>query len=161
MESIRDLYMSGLLVYAVAALAGFAFYSRKITADWMVRWLCYASLAAAAFEFAASVAALLSGAEFNWSLPSGVPFLHYGVRLDPLSAFFNLALSLLAACVAIYSVGYLKHSAAAAVPASSVASSICCCWLLTLVFTAANVLFFLVAWELVVVTSYFLVDHRP
>jgi hydrogenase-4 component B len=162
MDSIRDLYMSGLLVYAVAALTGLAFYSRKITADWMVRLLCYASLVAAALEFAASVATLLSGAEFNWSVPSGVPFVHYGVRMDPLSAFFNLALSLLAGCVAVYSVGYLKHSAARRSP------GLFCCFFnllllsLSLVFTASNILFFLIAWEVMVVASYFLIvaDHE-
>jgi hydrogenase-4 component B len=64
--------------------------------------------------------------------------------------------------VAIYSIGYLRHGVAALRP------GIFCCFFnlmllaLTLVFTASNVIFFLVAWELVVVTSYFLVitDHE-
>ena len=162
MWPIRELYSAGLLVYAVAALAGLVAHLRKINRAWIAPLQCYASVTAAALEFTASVGALLSGSEFNWSLSSGIPFIHYGVRLDPLSAFFNLALSLLAACVAIYSVGYLRHGAASRRP------SLFCCFLnlmllsLTLVFTASNVVFFLVAWELMVVSSYFLVitDHE-
>jgi hydrogenase-4 component B len=162
MWPIRELYSAGLLVYAIATLAGLSAYLRKTHAAWIATLLCYASLTAAALEFVASAGALMAGAEFNWSLPSGIPFVHYGVRLDPLSAFFNLTLSLLGACVAVYSVGYLKHGAAHGRP------GLFCCFLnlmllaLTLVFTASNVVFFLIAWELVVVTSYFLVvtDHE-
>jgi hydrogenase-4 component B len=162
MWPIRELYSAGLLVYALAALTGLAAHLRKTRAPWVATLLCYASAAAAALEFVASAGALITGTEFNWSLPSGIPFVHYGVRLDPLAAFFNLALSLLAACVAVYSVGYLRHGAAGRRP------GLFCFFLnfmllsLTLVFTASNVIFFLVAWELVVVTSYFLVitDHE-
>lgn len=162
MWPIRELYSAGLIVYAIAALTGLAVHLRKTRAAWVATSLCYASAAAAAVEFFASAGALIAGTEFNWSMPSGIPFVHYGVRLDPLAAFFNLALSLLAACVAVYSIGYLRHGAAGRRP------GLFCFFLnfmllsLTLVFTASNVIFFLVAWELVVVTSYFLVitDHE-
>ena len=159
---MRELYLAGLLVYAVAALAGLAAHFRDKTAAWVVQALCYSSVAGALLELCASVGALIGGAEFNWSLPSGIPYIHCGVRLDPLSAYFNLALSLLAACISVYSTGYLKHGAAHRRP------GLFCCFLnlqflsLTLVFTASNAVFFLIAWELVVVTSYFLVvtDHE-
>ncbi|MFZ1084230.1 MAG: hydrogenase 4 subunit B [Terracidiphilus sp.] len=162
MDPIRELFLAGLLVYFLAALAGLAAHLRKTTATWITTLLCIASVVGAALEFYASAGALIAGTEFNWTLPSGLPFLQYSVRLDPLSAFFLLALSLLAACVAVYSVGYMRHGAAARKP------GLFCCFLnlmllaLTLVFTASNVIFFLVAWELVVVTSYFLVvtDHE-
>src|ERR1017187_9429265 len=162
MWPIRELYSAGLLVYALAALTGLAVHLLRTRTAWVAPLLCYASAAAAALEFVESAGALITGTEFNWSLPSGIPFIHYGVRLDPLAAFFNLALSLLAACVAVYSVGYLRHGAAGRRP------GLFCFFLnfmlmsLTLVFTASNVIFFLVAWELVVVTSYFLVitDHE-
>jgi len=162
MWPIRELYSAGLLVYAVAALAGLAAHLRKKTAAWIAPSLCYATVAAAVLEFSASMGTLIAGVEFNGALSSAVPYVRYGVRLDPLSAFFNLALSVLAASVAVYSVGYLKHGVAARRP------SLFCSFLnlmllsLTLVFTASNVLFFLIAWELVVVSSYFLVitDHE-
>src|ERR1017187_2525729 len=150
MWPIRELYSAGLLVYALAALTGLAVHLLRTRTAWVAPLLCYASAAAAALEFVASAGALITGTEFNWSLPSGVPFIHYGVRLDPLSAYFNLALSLLAASVAVYSVGYMRHG----VPQRR--AGLFCCFLnlmllaLTLVFTASNAIFFLIAWELVV-----------
>jgi hydrogenase-4 component B len=162
MWPIRELYSAGLLIYAVAALAGLSAHLRKITAAWIATSLCYATMAAAALELCASAGTLIAGAEFNWSLPSGIQSIHYGVRLDPLSAFFSIALSLLAGCVAVYSIGYLRHGAARRRP------GLFCFFFnlhllsLTLVFTASNIVFFLIAWEMVVVTSYFLVvtDHE-
>lgn len=162
MWPICELYSAGLLVYTLAALAGLAAHFRKTRAAWLATALCCASVTAAALELAASAGTLIAGVEFNWSLPSPIPFIHYGVRLDPLSAYFNLALSILAMCIAIYSIGYLRHGAAGLRP------GLFCFFLnfqflsLALVFTASNVLFFLIAWELVVVTSYFLVitDHE-
>ncbi len=162
MWPIGELFSAGLLIYAIAALVGLAAHFRKINAAWVAALLCSASLIAAAFEFCASAEVLIAGVEFNWTVPSGIPFLHYGVRLDPLSAYFNLALSLLSACVAVYSVGYLRHGVAQRRP------GLFCCFFnlhllsLTLVFTASNIVFFLIAWELVVATSYFLVvtDHE-
>ena len=162
MDPIRELFLAGLLLYAVAALAGLTAHLRNKTAAWITTLLCWTSGLAAALELGASVGALISGAQFNWTLPSGLPFLQYSLRLDPLSAFFLLALSLLALCVSTFSIGYLRHGVAARHP------GIFCFYFnlmllaLTLVFTASNVLFFLVAWELVVVTSYFLVitDHE-
>jgi len=162
MWPICELYSAGLLVYAVAALAGLTAHLRKTTAAWIAPLLCYAAIAAAALEFSASCGALFAGAAFDWSLPSGIQSIHYGVCLDPLSAYFNMALSLLAVCVGVYSVGYLRHGAASRRP------GLFCCFFnlhllsLTLVFTASNIVFFLIAWELVVVTAYFLVvtDHE-
>ncbi len=161
MGSIRELFLAGLLIYFIAALAGLAAHLRKITATWISTLLCLASAAAAVLEFCTSAGALIAGAEFNWALPSGVPFLLYSVRLDPLSAFFLLALSLLAVCVSVYSIGYLRHGVAARRPGIFFCFFNLMLLALTLVFTASNVIFFLVAWELVVVTSYFLVitDH--
>ncbi len=162
MTPIRELYSAGLLVYFVAALAGLAAHLRKTAATWITTSLCMASVAAAGLELCASAGALIFGAEFSGSLPSGLPFLQYSVRLDPLSAFFLLALSLLAVCVAVYSIGYLRHGVAARRP------GLFCCFFnlmlaaLTLVFTSSNVIFFLVSWEVMVATSYFLVitDHE-
>src|ERR1041385_4219701 len=45
----------------------------------------------------------------HWEvLGSGVPYLKFSVRLDPLSAFFVLIVSLLALALSIYSIGYAR-----------------------------------------------------
>jgi hydrogenase-4 component B len=42
------------------------------------------------------------------ALPSGIAYLQYDIHLDPLSAYFNVALGIVAVCTSIYSLGYLK-----------------------------------------------------
>ncbi len=154
---IRDFYAAGLLVYALGAAGGLAGHFFKRTGSWLTSLLCLLSLAGAVLETGASLGALFANSELAWSLSSGVPYLSYAVRLDPLSAYFNLALSLLAASVSIYSLGYIGHGPARKSP------GLFCFFLnllllsLTLVFTASNILFFLIAWELMTVAGYFLV----
>jgi hydrogenase-4 component B len=165
--AIRYLYVSGLLAYAAGIAGGLAGYFPKTigrrTAGRLTNLLCGLAVVGAVLESCASIGALLAKDAISWALPSGVPYLTYSVRLDPLSAYFNLALSFLAAAVSVYSAGYIKHGPAGKSPA------LFCAWLhllllsLTLVFTAANIVFFLIVWELMVVASYFLVifDHEP
>lgn len=79
------------------------------------------------------------------------------MRLDPLAAFFDLALSILGIAVSIYSIGYIRHRAGllAFFYNLSLLS-------LALVFTAGDVFFFLIAWELMALTAWCLIsfDHR-
>jgi hydrogenase-4 component B len=164
--SVRDLYAAGLLAYAAGVAGGFAGHlskSRRTSfGASLTRALCSFALVGAVLEFAASLLALLSPDALSWTLPSAVPYISYSVRLDPLSAYFNLTLSLLAVAVSVYSAGYIEQR-----PAGK-SRSLFCAWLnllllsLTLVFTAANVVFFLIAWELMVVAAYLLVvfDHE-
>jgi hydrogenase-4 component B len=134
--SIRELYTAGLLAYFAGLMGG------KVGR-------CLTLLGALA-ELAAAGGAILNGGDLAWTLPSGVPYLTYSVRLDPLSTYFLLALSVLAVAVAIYSFGYRGPNLNLLLLA------------LTLVFSAANVLFFLIAWELMALAAYLLVvdDHE-
>jgi hydrogenase-4 component B len=131
-----SLYSAGLIAYALGIIGGFP--GRVL------------ALLGALLELAASITALLQPNDTAWSLPSGVPYLTYSVRLDPLSSYFLLALSILAVAVAIYSFGYKGPQLNLLLLS------------LTLVFTAANVLFFLIAWELMALAAYLLVvdDHE-
>jgi len=153
----RELFMAGLLAYALGMAAGLAGYAWKRTGAWFPKLLCFLSLTGALLELAASLGALFSRSELAWSLSSGIPYLTYSVRLDPLSAYFVLALSLLAAAASVYSFDYIPRS----LPGDS--SGVFSFFLnllllsLTLVFTASSVLFFLIAWELMTVSAYFLV----
>ena len=130
---------------------------RARTASWIPNVFCCLALLGASLEAAAALGGLLYGTELSWELPSAVPYLKYIVRIDPLSSFFLLTLSILAACVAIYSIGYLKTDAGAK------SAGLHCSLLnlllasLTVVFTAGDAVFFLIGWEGVVATSYFLV----
>ncbi len=110
----------------------------------------------------AAVTALAGAPGAEWSYGSSIPFLDYRFCLDPLSAFFLLTLSILAAAVAIYSFGYLGGLAKRR-PVGIV------CFLLhglllslTITFTASNAFFFLIGWEVMALAAYGLVtfDHQ-
>ena len=137
----RELYTAGLLLYSLGIAGGLAGYAVKRTRSWLPSLLCVVSLAAALLEFGASVSALFAPTELSWTLASAIPYLSYTVRLDPLSAYFNLALSLLAASVSVYSIGYVAHSSIRKSPGVFCALLNLFLLSLTLVFTASNVLF--------------------
>ena len=158
----RELYLAGLVAYGLGIAAGLAGYATKRTSNRLTGLLCSLSLLGSIFQFAASAGALAANAGSSWSLDSAVPYLSYSVRLDPLSAYFDLALSLLAACVSIYSFGYVTRAFVRKNPGLFCAFLNLLLLSLTLVFTASNLLFFLIAWELTSVAAYFLVvfDHE-
>ncbi len=160
MGLISQFYTAGLYVFAAGIAGGLAAHWWARTSRW-TPLLCYAALAGALLEACAAVGGLLHGSELAWSYPSGVPYLHYTVRLDPLASFFLLILSLLAASVSAYSAGYWKHSSGKT-PAFSCALLNLLLLSLTLVFTASDVVFFLIAWEGMAVAAYLLVvtDHQ-
>ncbi|OGG05457.1 MAG: hypothetical protein A3F83_11185, partial [Candidatus Glassbacteria bacterium RIFCSPLOWO2_12_FULL_58_11] len=91
-----------------------------------------------------------------WSVPGGS--LHLG--MDPLSAFFLLALFILSGLAALYGREYLTGFGAAKAPGQAwffynalVAS-------MALVFAARNAVLFLVCWEVMAVASFFLVTFE-
>lgn len=93
-----------------------------------------------------------------WPVPGGA----FVLTLDPLAAFFLLPICLLAPLCALYAGPYLQHS--------DPVRAQCGHWFLLqllmaallLVVTAANAVLFLAAWELMTLSSFFLVawDHR-
>ncbi|OGW35942.1 MAG: hydrogenase 4 subunit B [Nitrospirae bacterium GWD2_57_9] len=90
-------------------------------------------------------------------LPAGLPDLPFHLRLDLLSGFFLVVVGLLSVFVSIYSIGYVK----AFVGHRSVTPLVAFYTLflagMFLVLLADDAFFFLVAWELMAASSYFLV----
>ncbi|MEK6603713.1 MAG: hydrogenase 4 subunit B, partial [Nitrospirota bacterium] len=100
---------------------------------------------------------LAAESPFVFSLPSTLPLLRYAIRLDPLSAFFVLAISLVGVAVSVFALGYVRefygrHSIGAL-------GALYNAFLLsmTLVVLADDGFFFLVVWEIMSLVSYFLV----
>ncbi len=92
--------------------------------------------------------------------PSLIPSVRLTVRLDALGAFFLLIVSILAVALSIYSFGYVRGFYGRK---SVGALGACYNGLLlatTLVFAAANALFFLIAWEIMALTAYSLVSYQ-
>lgn len=93
-----------------------------------------------------------------WS--TGVPRLALSVKLDPLGAFFLLVLSVLALALSLYSLGYVRAFYGRK-PVGVLAAGYNALLLsTTLVFTATNAFFFLLAWEIMALTAYGLVSFE-
>ncbi|HXP61406.1 MAG TPA: hydrogenase 4 subunit B [Dongiaceae bacterium] len=112
----------------------------------------------------AALAALTSGpavtaAAFElW--PSGVPYVKLAVKLDALSAFFVLLVSLLSIALSIYSLGYARGFYGRKKVGVLGAFYNALLLAITLVFTSANAFFFLIAWEIMALTAYCLVSFE-
>ncbi|MFY9314949.1 MAG: hydrogenase 4 subunit B [Burkholderiales bacterium] len=94
-------------------------------------------------------------------LPLGLPDLPFHARLDALSAFFLLLLGAVAAGVSVYAGGYFRQ------PQGSAPGLICLYYHLflaamALVMVADDAYFFMMAWETMALSSFFLVtsDHQ-
>jgi formate hydrogenlyase subunit 3/multisubunit Na+/H+ antiporter MnhD subunit len=94
----------------------------------------------------------------SWLVPGGA----FTLKVDPLAAFFLVPITILPPLAAIYAGSYLQEDAKVrnlgyhwAIFCTLIAS-------LTLVVTAANALLFIAAWEIMTISSFFLVsyDHQ-
>jgi len=103
------------------------------------------------------VAGLLAPEPWTASVQSTIPFLSFAVRLDSLASFFVLTISLAGLAASIYALGYVAEFYGRA--SIAVLGALFNGFLLsmTLVVIADNGFFFLIAWELMSLLSYFLV----
>ena len=151
---IPALFNAGLAAYLAGAATGLAGFRAPLLARTGAFGF---ALAGALLEICAAVLALAEGGGGAWNLPFGVELFSWTVRLSALSAYFILALGLLAAAVSVYSFGYIRplegrgNTGALAFFYNVLLLS------LTLVFAAANAFFFLVAWEVMALSAFCLV----
>jgi hydrogenase-4 component B len=112
----------------------------------------------------ASVAGLLAGAgQAHPSvqiLPALIPYVRFSIRPDPLSLFFTLLVSLVGLAVSIYSLGYVRAYYGRRNVGVFGAFFNAALLATTLVFLADNAFFFLVVWELMALSTYFLVSFE-
>ena len=128
--------------------------------SWGQRIAAALSALAAAAGIPSAIIFLLSRTTVVWELAWGLPFGPARISLDPLSAFFLLPVFLIAACGAIYAVAYRPATTGydrfftflyALLPGS-----------MTFVLLAGDAILFLVAWEFMALSCYFLLiaDHE-
>jgi hydrogenase-4 component B len=108
----------------------------------------------------AGFTALHAGSNSAATLAMGLPVLPFNLRLDPLAGFFLVLIGTLSAFVSIYSIGYVRGYLGKR-PITRLAT----CYLLFLagmflVVLADDAYFFLLAWELMALSSYFLVMYE-
>ena len=148
------LFGAGLLCYLVGAAAAAAAWNRPALARVAAFTL---AILGSLLQAVASCMTLAGAATVTWNLaPSGALF-PWTVRLDPLSAWFNLALAILALAVNVYSLGYLRPMERTRNLGALGFFYNLLLLSLTLVFTAGNAFFFLVVWEVMTLAAFCLV----
>jgi formate hydrogenlyase subunit 3/multisubunit Na+/H+ antiporter MnhD subunit len=150
----------GLLLKAIVALlaaSGVAAFSGKSRTIAQLSFVV--ALLAVGAAFIAGVSAVSLGAVETALLPLGLPGLPFHARLDALSAYFVVVVSLLSFIVTIYTFGYAKGLAGErGLSYLAFFYSLFIAGML-LVLVADDAFFFLVSWEIMALSSYFLVIY--
>ena len=148
----------GVVWLVVAALslvpAGNAFFARRIA--FPLGALAALALAALGLEAVGSVPAQMT-------LPLGLPELPFHLRLDPLAGFFLLLLGAVSAAISCYAGGYFAGETRGRLALVSAQYHV---FLASMAFVvvADDAYLFMVAWETMALSSYFLVTtdhHQP
>ena len=121
---------------------------------WRVRVTATVAIAACALELAAAIGVLATGREAYWHSSQLLPLTGATLALTPLGAIFVVLVSLVAAPVTLYWIGYAPHGMSARPTASCFAMFIT---VLLIVPAASSVATFMFLWELMALTSLALV----
>ncbi|MDE1829874.1 MAG: hydrogenase 4 subunit B [Thaumarchaeota archaeon] len=104
---------------------------------------------------------ILTGKPLSWIVPNMVPFFNLEVFVDGVSAFFMLMIGIVSFAVSLYSIGYSReYQVTKRISVFGFLFNVFVVSML-LVVSSNNGFFFLVFWELMSLTSFFLViyDH--
>jgi hydrogenase-4 component B len=154
---IAELFLSAFVVWLAGAVAALALGRHPAAAR---RLACGSALVGSLLDLAGSVAAIFAGNSTVIGLPFGNPAFVCAIRIDPLSAFFNMTLAVLAAAVSLYSFGYLREMEGKRNLGAFGFFLNLLLLSLALVFTASNAFFFLVAWEAMALVAFCLISFE-
>ena len=98
----------------------------------------------------------MGGAPEIWRAPWGLPLGTFALRLDPLAAAFLVPIAVIGALGTVYAVGYLGPDRHEGPIGSRLAALQLLLASMALVVIAANVMLLLMAWELMTVSSWYL-----
>ena len=154
---ISELFLTGIIIWLAGAVTSLALWRKPAAAR---RVACAAALAGSLLDLSASAFAIFSSNSTVIGLPFGNPVFSWAVRIDPLSAYFNVTLGVLAAAVSLYSFGYLRVMEGRRNLGAFGFFFNLLLMSLALVFTASNVFFFLVAWEVMALSAFCLVSFE-
>ncbi|HRZ40878.1 MAG TPA: proton-conducting transporter membrane subunit, partial [Candidatus Omnitrophota bacterium] len=93
-----------------------------------------------------------------------VPFGEFSLKLDPLSLVFLIAVTILAVCAGAYGFGYMRPYQGKKPLGVHAFFYLLLALVLVLIVTANNVILFLSAWELMTISTFFLIifnDEQP
>jgi hydrogenase-4 component B len=109
---------------------------------------------------AASLPLLLGSGTALFSAPWATAGVRFAIRLDPLAAFFLAPVLLITGIAAIYSIGYLKMPDRGLQAARHWSAYNLLAFSMVMVIAADNSLVFLIAWELMSLSSFLLIGYE-
>ncbi len=113
------------------------------------------------FSFTSSLATGAATASQSFELfPALIPYVRFSIHADALGCFFGLIVSLLGMALSIYSLGYARGYYGRKSVGVFAAFFNLLLLATTLVFLSDNVVFFLIAWEIMALTAYCLVSFE-
>lgn len=154
--------LSVMVIVACLPLLALACMLRRHSIRYVARFLFPLGALASFALFAVSVAFLIAGhGPEVMTLPLGLPDLPFHVRLDALSGFFLMLLGLAGAGISVFAAGYFR-SGEGTTPGLLGLHYHLFLASMAVVVLAADAYLFMVAWETMALTSYFLVtsQHR-
>jgi hydrogenase-4 component B len=152
-----NVFFAPLLLWIAGALGSLALNKDNRLANW---WGNSFAALGSVFGLFFSLSVLISGTTFSFSAGTSLPLLSISFSVDKLSAFFIFLISLIALLASIYAFGYVKHYYRKYnIGTLGFFYNI---FLAGMVMVAAahNALFFLIAWEIMSLASYFLVIYE-
>ena len=155
---VLQLAYLAVVLALTAALAGFGADRRHAVMQFLAfPLLALSGLAAAA----AGVDTLLSHQVVTAQLPLGLPWLAWSVRIDPLAGLFLLLIGTVVFAISFFGPGYVRefyHGRHGVAPLGVFTGLFVAGMLLVVI--AADAFMFMVAWELMSLSSYFLVAFQ-
>ena len=121
-------------------------------------WTSLFSIAGSSWGIFFALSVFITGHDLSFAAGTAIfPLLSLSFHIDKLSAFFIFVVSLIALFSSLYGIGYVKHYYKTySIGALGFFYNLFIAGML-LVVSASNGIFFLIAWEIMSVTSYFLV----
>ena len=146
-----------MIIFAVGAIGSLFFHQSDRWANgWSSIFAIFGTFSGIIF----SLSTLLQGKELFFSFSqTSFTFLQFSLHIDMLSAFFLFAISLIGFFCSLYGFGYVKHYYGQySIGALGFLYNILL-GSLFLVVSSSNALFFLIVWEMMSLSSYFLVVY--
>lgn len=152
----EQLFIMCILLYAVGAGASLLLGKMDRYANYVA---AITAFLAAVTGMAWAIPVLAGGGGFTLNFTGFIPFTQFVVRVDQLSAFMALVISLLTAATALYSLSYLEEYSGKGRGLLGFFMNIFIGSMI-LVVTVGNAFYFLIFWELMTLASYFLVSFE-
>ncbi len=146
-----------ILFLLAGAFSAFIFAKNKDLSNIIA---CSAAAIASIFGGITALSVIITGKSLAFSLPQTIPYFHITFFVDNLAAYFILIISIVTIAVSIYAIEYVKEYFGKY--NIGVLGFLYNIFILSLflVVSAGNIFWFLIVWELMSVSSYFLVIYE-